>query len=63
LTSPGEKASFQLKNEANELEGQGKVTNDNTVEGTMKQGTRNGAAIEGSFTLKDVATIGSNPSE
>ncbi|MCE9545291.1 MAG: hypothetical protein K8T25_07215 [Planctomycetia bacterium] len=59
----GEKASFQLKSNANELEGQGKVTNDNTVEGKMKQGTGNGASIGGSFTLKDAATFGSNPSE
>ncbi|MEM7474185.1 MAG: hypothetical protein AAF483_04275 [Planctomycetota bacterium] len=42
-----ESASFAIENDANVMSGSGKVTSNNSIEGTMKQGP-----IEGTFTLQ-----------
>jgi hypothetical protein len=46
-TVDGVVASFRIENDANVMEGKGKVTRDNYVEGTMKQGP-----VAGTFTLE-----------
>jgi hypothetical protein len=47
-------ASFRIESDANALEGEGRFTRDNFVEGKMKQGRADGSYVHGTFTLEHI---------